>query len=170
MKSSAARSWVETSVSNLKSNLKAIRSRLRQGTAILPVVKANAYGHGLLQVAGILRQEGISRFAVAQPAEGLELRQAFSESEILVFGGWQANEAETFIEHRLTATVHDTRPVPPGLDVEVKIDTGMTRIGIPWESALLFSAPLLSPCKVSTHTLRGPRPTPTFPGCSWSAS
>ena len=138
MKSSAARSWVETSVPNLKNNLKVIRSRLRNGTAILPVVKANAYGHGLLQIARLLRQEGISRFAVAQPGEGLELRQAFAESEILVFGGWQENEVETFIEHRLTATIHDTRPVPPDLAVEVKIDTGMTRIGIPWEKAAAF--------------------------------
>ena len=138
MKSSAARSWVETSVPNLKNNLKVIRSRLRNGTAILPVVKANAYGHGLLQIAKLLRQEGISRFAVAQPGEGLELRQAFAESEILVFGGWQENEVETFIEHRLTATIHDTRPVPPDLAVEVKIDTGMTRIGIPWEKAAAF--------------------------------
>ena len=135
---SCTRSWVETSVPNLKNNLKVIRSRLQRGTAILPVVKANAYGHGLLQIARILRQEGISRFAVAQPAEGLELRRAFDESEILVFGGWQVNEVETFIEHRLTATVHDTRPVPPELAVEVKIDTGMTRIGIPWEKASAF--------------------------------
>ena len=133
-----SRSWVEISVSSLKHNLKAIRSRLRKGTAIMPVVKANAYGHGLLQVAGILRQEGISRFAVAQPAEGLELRQALAESEILVFGGCQENEGRDFIEHRLTATIHDTRTVHPDLAVEVKIDTGMTRIGIPWEEAAAF--------------------------------
>ena len=133
-----SRSWVEISASSLKHNLKVIRSRLRKGTAIMPVVKANAYGHGLLQVAGILRQEGISRFAVAQPAEGLELRQALAESEILVFGGCQENEGRDFIEHRLTATIHDTRPVHPDLAVEVKIDTGMTRIGIPWEEAAAF--------------------------------
>ena len=133
-----SRSWVEISATNLRHNLKAIRSRLGEGTAILPVVKANAYGHGLLQVAGLLRREGISGFAVAAPAEGVELRKAFAESEILVFGGWQPHEVETFIEHRLTATAHDPRPVPPGLDVQVKIDTGMGRIGIPWEEAAAF--------------------------------
>ena len=133
-----SRSWLEISVSSLKHNLRAIRSRLRKGTAIMPVLKANAYGHGLLQIARILRQEGITRFAVAQPAEALELRQALAESEILVFSGCRENEARDFIEHRLTATIHDTRPVHPDLPVEVKIDTGITRIGIPWEEAAAF--------------------------------
>ena len=138
------RSWVEISASNLKHNLQSIRSRLSGDTSIRPVVKANAYGHGLLQVARILRQQGISRFAVAQPQEGVQLRKAFPDCDILVFSGWLHNEVQTFIEHGLTATVHDTRPVPTELAVEVKIDSGMTRLGIPWDegAAFLQSTPL----------------------------
>ncbi len=133
-----SRSWVEVSASSLKHNLKVIRSRLGKGTAVMPVVKADAYGHGLLQVAAILNQEGIRAFAVAQPAEAVELRRAVPDCEILVFGGCQPGEAGDFIEHRFTATVHDSRAVHSNLQVEVKIDTGMTRIGIPWEEATSF--------------------------------
>ena len=150
-----ARSWVEVSAPNLRHNLNAIRSRLAGDTAIMPVVKANAYGHGLLEVASVLEEQDIAGLAVAQPAEGLELRRVFNNREILVMQGWTASELDALIEHRLTATVHEARPLPPGLTAQVKVDTGMTRMGIPWKQVPSFLSRLSGRVKgVYSHLAR----------------
>ncbi len=129
------RSWLEISVSKLLHNLNAVRSRLGERTTLMPVLKADAYGHGLERIGKILSDLGISSFAVARPDEAVKLRQVLPESEILVLSGCNDKEAPTFVENRLIAALIDARPVPPNLRVEVKVDTGMTRMGIGWDRA-----------------------------------
>lgn len=129
------RSWLEISISKLLHNLNAVRSRLGKQTKLMTVLKANAYGHGLEHIGKILNDLGVSSFAVARPDEAVKLRQVLPESEILVLSGCHDKEAPTFVENRLIAALLDARPAPPSLRVEVKIDTGMTRLGIRWDKA-----------------------------------
>lgn len=104
------------------------------------VIKADAYGHGMLQSAHALAAEGASHFAVAIPEEGVMLRDHSVQGEILVLGAatpWAAAEA---IRHRLSQTVFtpdmirmlEREAVNLGQDalVHIKLDTGMNRIGL----------------------------------------
>lgn len=124
----------------LESNYRLIESKLPAGTGILGVVKADAYGHGAVEVSRRLEQLGIRYLGVATLDEGLELREHNIESPILVLSGpmpWEG--VEPFLEHRLTPVVHDfvsLRKIreylggrSTALRVHVKFDTGMGRLG-----------------------------------------
>ena len=129
------RSWVEVSRSRLQENVEAIRTRLSPSTRIIAVVKANAYGHGIQHVSKGLTDCGIHDFTVATLEEGVELREYVPKGKILVLHGCLKGEEKTFREHDLTAALFDDRTPPNDVKVEVKIDTGMTRLGVPWQEA-----------------------------------
>jgi len=133
----------------LRFNLNQLR-RITGGKAdILAVVKANAYGHGAVEVAQELEKAGAGIFGVATTEEGMELRRSGVSSPILVLAGIYPEEFEKVIENKLSPVVFDLE-VARSLDargkksgqripVHLKVDTGMNRIGIPWrewESAL----------------------------------
>ncbi len=128
-------SWVEVSRSRLQENVAAIRNRLAPSTRIIAVVKANAYGHGIQHVSTGLTDCGIHDFTVATLEEGVELRKYVPNGKILVLHGCLKGEEQTFREHDLTAALFDDRTPPDDVKVEVKIDTGMTRLGVPWQEA-----------------------------------
>ena len=132
-------SWVEVSLSRLQENLDAIRQRLSPSTRVIAVVKSNAYGHGVEKVSKCLLESGVRNFAVATSAEAVELRGCVSEGSILVFGGCQEGEEAVFSRHHLTAALFDRVTSPREIPVELKIDTGMGRLGIPWEEARGFA-------------------------------
>lgn len=123
------RSWAEISVSRLRSNLTVIQ-QLAAGRPVIAVVKANAYGHGLGRVAEVLWKSGVRRFAVAELEEGAELRQFLPEAEILVLGGCDPGDASEFRALRLTAALF-REEIPPGVRVELEVETGMGRLGLP---------------------------------------
>ncbi len=125
-------SWLEISPSKLYHNLRVIRDRLPASTDIIAVVKADAYGHGVETVSKCLLRAGIRRFAVATLEEAIELRQWAPKEPILVFSGCQEGQENDFRHFRLTASLFDDRRVDPTIPVELKIDTGMSRLGIPW--------------------------------------
>ena len=129
------RSWVEVSLSRLQENVAAVQNYLSPSTPIIAVVKANAYGHGLEQVSKCLSDCKIRDFSVATLEEAVELRQYVPKGEILVLQGCPTGQEETFRKYDLTAALFDLRMVPADVKVEVKIDTGMTRLGIPWKEA-----------------------------------
>lgn len=100
------------------------------------VVKANAYGHGMTEVARTLTQAGADAFAVATLAEGIALRAAVPDAAILVLGITSPKEAYALAEHRLSQAVHTlsyavllARHTPAPLSVHVKVDVGMHRLG-----------------------------------------
>ena len=128
-------SWVEVSRSRLQENVAAIRNHLSPSTGIIAVVKANAYGHGVQNVSRSLTDCGIHDFTVATLDEGIELRKYVLKGKILVLHGCLKGEEQAFREHDLTAALFDDRTPPDDIKVEVKIDTGMTRLGIPWQEA-----------------------------------
>ena len=107
---------------------------------MLAVVKANAYGHGLVQVAKTALQNGADWLGVAIPEEGEALREAGVEAPILVLGAVTERGAEASVRNRLTQTVFDAERVGMleeaakrlGMtaDAHIKCDTGMGRIGV----------------------------------------
>ncbi len=137
----------------LAANYRALGTGLPAGCAVLPVVKADAYGHGAVPVARRLAKEGAPMFAVAVVEEGLELRKAGITQPILVMGWIGRDQLGALVAGGLTPNVHSVeqaeelknffegeegkagaaRPAgapPPPLDVHLKLDTGMTRLGV----------------------------------------
>jgi alanine racemase len=105
---------------------------------LIAVVKANAYGHGAVEVVRRLRETGVARFAVATVGEAVEVRSAAADARVLVLTGCPPGCEAVFRRHDLIAAVFERRPPPPGIRAEVKIDTGMTRLGVPWGQAREF--------------------------------
>jgi alanine racemase len=135
---------VEVNLGAIAQNFDAIRAHV--GTAeVMPVVKANAYGHGLVEVALHLAAHGAGCFGVALLEEAIVLRQAGIMVPILVFGGVATRQIPHFIAHDLMMTassIDKLRQIDEAAAVakrkarvHLKIDTGMERIGVHWYSA-----------------------------------
>ncbi len=134
----------EVSLDALAANLSAIHSHA-SGAKVMAVVKANAYGHGLVPVARHLAASGADAFGVAFLEEGIALRRAGLTVPILVFGGIGGKQAPLFIRNDLSLTAPsveklrfiDEAAAALGATarVHLKIDTGMERIGMHWYAA-----------------------------------
>ncbi len=134
----------------LKSNIDAVRS-LAGEARIMGVVKANAYGHGLIRTSKEMLSMGVDELGVAFLEEGIALRKAGVNAPILVLGGIIGNQINHFIEYNLQMTassvfklrqIEETAAtVGKTAEIQIKIDTGMRRIGIREENApQLFAA------------------------------
>lgn len=135
---------VEVSRSALVGNLQAIRARVA-GAKVMPVLKANAYGHGLVEVAKLMVNAGADYLAAAFLEEGLLLRQQGISTPILVLGSLAGEQIPQFILNDLTLTassVEKLRLINEAATalkrrarVHLKIDTGMERVGVHYYSA-----------------------------------
>ena len=135
-------------------DLGAIRFNLNQviqkvkPAGVMAVVKANAYGHGMAEVARTALDAGAAYLAVALVEEGIELREAGISDPTLVFGGFFPDQAEFFLRYDLDATLYSlanakalakaAKLLRKPANVHIKIDTGMGRVGVPWEEASPF--------------------------------
>ena len=115
-----------------------VLQRVAQGRRVISVIKADAYGHGLVEVASHLEHSGSSAFGVALAEEGLALRDAGLESEILVLNGVYGRSHADVVARRLTPVVYDVSQLRAfaavalsPLRLHVKLDTGMNRLGVP---------------------------------------
>jgi alanine racemase len=142
--------WVDLDA--LRVNYVAIRRHV--GSAkMMAIVKANAFGHGLLRVARALEAMGVDQLGVAFLEEGIALRKAGIRCPILVLGGIIGNQISYFLEHDLQLTassVYKVKQIDEAAEhrgirakIHLKLDTGMKRIGVRWENApTLFEAAL----------------------------
>jgi alanine racemase len=115
----------------LRHNLALIKRQLAPGKEIIAVVKANAYGHGAPLVSTVLEAE-VDAFAVAQPSEGIELRNSGITKPIMVLCAPEASWARTYADFNLSAVVGEPPQLnflPKGTQVHLKADTGMNRLG-----------------------------------------
>ena len=132
---SMARAWTEIDLNRLRHNLGALRGVLPERCRVMAVVKADAYGHGALEIAACLNRLGVYDFAVAAMEEGVRLRRQGIKGNILVLGYTPASEADRLCRYRLTQTVVDLSHACEldacgrTLHVHVKINTGMNRLG-----------------------------------------
>lgn len=124
----------------IRHNIREIRRTLPKDTKVMAVIKANAYGHGAPAVAGALINDA-DAFGVATVEEGVRLRQAGIQSPILILGYCFAENWETALQNDLTLTLFDIETASAleallcktgrTAKVHIKVDTGMSRIGLP---------------------------------------
>ncbi|MBK8782158.1 MAG: alanine racemase [Anaerolineales bacterium] len=130
--------YLEVNLPQLKQNLEAIRAHVH-GAKVMPMVKANAYGHGIEGVAPFI-EPYVDYFGVALVEEAIQLRQLGIKKPILVAGGTLIEQLPLFFEHDLiltassldllTASEQLAESTRQRLKVHLKIDTGMERVGV----------------------------------------
>jgi alanine racemase len=135
---------VSVDLAQLEANYRAIE-RFAAPARVMPILKANAYGHGLVPVARLLERIGAPYAGVAYLEEGLRLRQEGVRLPVLVLGGIVGEQIPRFLENDLTLTassIDKLRAIDECAGamkrtavVHLKIDTGMERIGVHWYSA-----------------------------------
>jgi serine/alanine racemase len=129
------RAWIELDMNNLHHNINVLRGFLPDGCQLMPVLKADAYGHGAVEIAKELNTNGIRTFCVATVLEGVELRKHGVKGEILILGYTHPKQFCLLRKYRLTQTVIDNgyakalESYCKKLTVHIKIDTGMRRLG-----------------------------------------
>jgi alanine racemase len=139
------KTWVEISEHRLKANYNALAEAAGQGTAVLAVIKANAYGHGAALCASILARAGAEWLGVTDATEGAAIREALTKAAIqhpgiMVMSGPFPEEAAAIIHHGLTPVVSNQQQleaiaaaaqgIRTPYPVHLEIDTGMARQGI----------------------------------------
>jgi alanine racemase len=134
------RSWVEVSRSQIAANFRSIRDAVGSHVEVMPVVKADAYRHGAVEVSRTLEDQGARWFAVSNTDEGVALREAGIQARILVMADFLPFTRATLLAHNLTPVVHSLAALAE-LDAlaaarqqrvrcHLKIDTGMGRLGV----------------------------------------
>jgi len=131
--------WAEINLDNLIHNFRVTRAAVG-AAAIMPAVKADAYGHGAIQCARALESAGADWFGVALPEEGFNLRQGGITRPILCLAGFWTGQEESIIANRLTPVMfqvdgldalnREARKIGRIVDYHLKIDTGMGRLGV----------------------------------------
>lgn len=135
-----SRAWIELNIENLKHNVEQFRGLLPRDCALMPAVKANAYGHGAVLISKALQEHGVQSFCVASVTEGIELRNAGIEGEILVLSYTHPSQFQDLIAYHLIQTVVDGKYAQElqkdgrEFTVHIGIDTGMHRLGERWEN------------------------------------
>lgn len=139
------RSWCEIRLGALRHNLKFVRGLVGSGVKVMPMVKADAYGHGMIPVARVFEEEGADMIGCANALEGKSLREAGIQTPLLLLSGVVLDELKMIFENDLTLTVSSLKEVEQiaraaevlemKADVHVKVDTGMGRLGCAVEEA-----------------------------------
>ena len=140
--------WAEIDLNAVRENLACVKGLINNDKAIMAVVKANAYGHGLCRISEVLIDEGVDYLGVATVDEALKIRKSGINVPILVLGSVLEEEADIAVRNNITLTLCDERLLNILSDlakatnlkpmVHVKIDTGMGRIGVWHEEATDF--------------------------------
>jgi alanine racemase len=142
-------------LSALEHNLKQVRALLRPNTRIMGVVKADAYGHGLVPVSKALKKAGVDGLGVAHLHEAIELRKNGLDLPLFILSGIQTrDEAVAVIENTLSPVFFDLsvaetiagecKRLGKRASLHVKVDTGMGRLGIPHTDLVPFLERVMS--------------------------
>ena len=141
--------WLEINLKNYENNINCIKKELNKDTLITAVVKADAYGHGAVKISQKALKSGVDRLAVAIADEGVELRKAgFKDIPILILGWTPKEQYKKIVENNLIQTIYDYENVlmlnevaeklNKKAKIHIKIDTGMSRLGIKPADGLEF--------------------------------
>ncbi|WP_049754034.1 alanine racemase [Heliomicrobium modesticaldum] len=146
--------WVEVDMDALAHNARSIRQYLGDEKILYGVVKANAYGCGIVECARCLVENGVDRLAVTHVSEGVQLRRSGIDAPILVMAPFMAEETGDLVRFGLTASVSDVdravqiaqearRQGRRGLPVHIKVETGLGRTGVVAAAAPLLVAAIV---------------------------
>ncbi|GAA0452568.1 alanine racemase [Alkalibacillus silvisoli] len=129
--------WAEVDLNAIKHNIKQMKMIYQSPKKVYAVVKANGYGHGDVEVAKAALEAGADQLAVALLDEGIRLRKHIPDTPILVLGRIRPRDAQIAAWHNLTVTVFQAdwvvearQYLHSNLNVHIKFDTGMNRLGI----------------------------------------
>ncbi len=130
---------LEINLDNLAHNIRELRRRTGDKTLIMAIVKANGYGHGAISSSKIFLENGADRLGVSLLTEGIELRKAGIEAPILILNYTPPSQYEKIIQYDLIQNIYsyeDAKELSKAclaldkkVDIHIKIDTGMGRIG-----------------------------------------
>ncbi|MBE5793965.1 MAG: alanine racemase [Clostridiales bacterium] len=145
--------YVTVDLAAIRNNYQVLRNCVPSHVRVMPVIKADAYGHGMIPVAKTLQMVGVEDFAVALVEEGIALRQAGITARILVLGAAMQDGVGAAVANHLTQTVFSEEQLSwieteaarrrKTASVHIKLDTGMNRIGLRSdEEAIRLSAAL----------------------------
>ena len=158
--------YARIDLKGLVRNLTSVRKSIRKGTAVMAVVKSDAYGHGIVAVSTTLERAGVNGFGVAFVQEGVVLRKAGISSPIYVLSGFQRGEEDMLIDHNLVPLVYsadqvelldrESRKRNVQRNIHLKIDTGMGRLGFLYDDMTVLNRVLektknLNITGVATH-------------------
>lgn len=171
------RSWAEIDLEAIKKNLQTL-TRLSRPDRVFAVVKADAYGHGMIPVVRMLADLGVGSFCVASLSEAAALRDAgFTGEEILVFGGFQPTQLDEYARLRVLVSVNSLAQADAVnrwaarrqqvLRVHLKFNTGMNRYGISLQEMFdhcdrLFRTPGMEVSGVYSHLANAGVPSDPF--------
>jgi alanine racemase len=140
MNETAGRVWAEIYLDRLINNYKLVKRKVHNAK-IMAAIKADAYGHGAIEVARALELEGARMFGVASVEEGVELRQAGINSKILILSPILYSQIDAVLHYKLIPTISELgffkalqkrlKQLRTSTAVHIEVDTGMTRTGIP---------------------------------------
>jgi alanine racemase len=132
--------WAEVSLGTLRRNFRVVHDRVAPHATVCAVVKAHAYGHGAVECALALEQEGAEWLGVTSTDEGLALRQGGIQARVLLMTGFWRGDENWVVEHDLTPAVWTVEHVQrlesaaaaakKNIAVHLKIDSGMARLGV----------------------------------------
>jgi len=133
------RSYVLISREQIARNYRNVRAAVGRGVGVMGVVKADAYGHGAVEVSRVLAAEGAEWLGVSSVPEGVALRRAGIQARILVMTGFLPYESQNLVAFNLTPAVHSLSEVAElnrmaresgrTVDYHLKVDSGMNRLG-----------------------------------------
>jgi alanine racemase len=153
----SAGAWIELDRAALAANLAAVKAAA-SGRPVMAVVKANAYGHGLVPTARALVEAGAEALMVVTVDEALAVREAGIDVPMLNFGPYDAAAAEDLVRHQVEQSVFTEEAIEGmaaaaqrvgqgAADVHIMIDTGLGRVGVPHTRAL----PIVSTAAANPH-------------------
>ncbi len=133
------RFYAKIELDSIGKNVAGVRNKVAPGTMVMAVIKADAYGHGAVQVASYL-EDKVDWFGVATVDEALELRKSGTQKNILVLGATMPDDYRSIVKYGITATIFDYERAKllsdeavyqnKTVNVHIKVDTGMSRIGL----------------------------------------
>jgi alanine racemase len=138
--------WIEMDRAALRHNLQVIGQRVG-GRPVMAVIKGNGYGHGVVEMGRMLQAEGVEQVAVAKVREALALRGDGYRGTILNLGPFADRDIPALVENRISQTVFTDQVEALSREaaarggrtpVQVNIDTGLGRVGVPWREAGAF--------------------------------
>ena len=139
----------EIDLNNLSFNLGSVKNFVGRNLQYMAIVKADAYGHNSVRCARTLENKGIDWFGVALPEEGIELRRAGIKKPILCLGSFWFGQEEMLINNDLTPVIYQIEKAESlnqiasnknlKVNIHIKIDTGMGRIGVRFDEIEAFA-------------------------------
>lgn len=140
--------WLEINLDAIAHNVRTIKGIVGRNTQIIAVVKANAYGHGAVEVSQVALENGVAILAVGVVEEGIILRKAGIKAPILICGLTLEDQLKPLLSYNLTPTICDLQILEAlskvagengkTVGIHIKIDTGMGRLGVSPPKTLNF--------------------------------